>query len=76
MPRQPSSYCIEKMIKIGLASPITYNENGFPSEFKCSHPFFHPTCHLPPTNPNDDINMSPVEGKHLLHVVQCKIFSA
>lgn len=27
----------------------------------CKH--FHPKRHIPPTNPSDDLNMSPVEGK-------------
>lgn len=25
--------------------------------------FFHPTRHIPPTNPQDDLNISPVDGK-------------
>ena len=60
---KPSPECIEKLVAIGMADPICYNEKGYPSEFKSNHPFFHPTRHIPPTNPNDDCNMSPVEGK-------------
>ena len=60
---KPSPECINKLVGIGMADPICYNENGYPSEFKSSHLFFHPTRHIPPTNPNDYHNISPVEGK-------------
>ena len=58
-----SQECIEKLIEIGMAAPITYNDSGVPSEFICSHPFFHPKRHIPPTNPHFDLNISPVKGK-------------
>ncbi len=60
--RQPSPDCVDKLVEIGMAEPIVYNENGYPSEFKSYHKFFHPTRHIPPTNPNDYRNISPVEG--------------
>ena len=58
-----SAECIDKLIDIGMADPITYSNNGVPSEFRSSHPFFHPKRHIPPTNPHFDQNISPVEGK-------------
>ena len=51
------------MAKIGLAEPVTYNEMGIPLKFESSCSFFHPKKHIPPTNPNDYSNISPVEGK-------------
>ena len=58
-----SQECVDKLIAIGMADPITYNDRGAPSELRCSHPFFHPKRHIPPTNPHFDLNISPVEGK-------------
>ena len=63
LPINHSPECVEKLVAIGLAEPIVYNEFGVPSEFKSSSSFFHPTRHVPPTNPHDDLNISPVEGK-------------
>ena len=31
-------------------------------KWKIKLSFLHPRRHIPPTNPNNDINMSPVEG--------------
>ena len=57
-----SKECIDRLVKIGLAEPITRNEFGVPSDFKSNHNYFHPKRHIPPTNPNDTYNISPVEG--------------
>ena len=75
-----SQECIDKLIEIGMADPITHNYRGVPSEFRCSHPFFHPTRHIPPTNPHFDKNISPVEGKTFsacksMQNIQCLISS-
>ena len=51
------------MVKIGLADPIVLNEFGVPSEFKSSCGLFHPKRHIPPTNTNEDLNISPVETR-------------
>ena len=61
--RKLSPDCIQKLIKIGMAEPIECNDKGYPSPFISNHKCFHPTRHIPPTNPNDDRNISPVEGK-------------
>ena len=75
-----STECIDKLTEIGMAEPITYNEFGYPSELKSSHPFFHPKRHIPPTNPHFDLNMSPVEGKTFaacrsMQNIQCLVSS-
>ena len=49
-------------MKIGMIEPIEINENGYQRPYKCKLPFLHPQRHIPPTNPNDDINMSPCES--------------
>ena len=54
--------CIDRLIKIGMADPISINKFGVPSEFHCYHNYFHPKRHIPPTNPNEQLNISPVEG--------------
>ena len=46
-----------------MAESITINEHGVTSDFKSTEIFFHPDRHIPPTNPNGDVNMSPVESK-------------
>ena len=71
---------IKKLIEIGMAEPIVFNERGEPSEFKSYHLFFHPTRHIPPTNPHNDMNISPVEGKTFaacrsMQNIQCLTFS-
>lgn len=57
-----SEDCIDRLIQIGLAEPITANIYGVKSKFRSYHSYFHPMRHIPPTNPNDDFNISPVEG--------------
>jgi predicted GIY-YIG superfamily endonuclease len=63
LPNDYSSECINKLIKIGIASPICVNADGYEQPIQYNLPFFHPKRHVPPTNPSDDLNMSPVEGK-------------
>ena len=61
LPNNHSPDCIEKLVKIGLADPIELNDFGVASKFKSTCGLFHPTRHIPPTNPNEDLNISPVE---------------
>ena len=75
MPNNHSSECVETLVKIGLAEPVTYNEKGYPSPFKSNNAFFHPTRHIPPTNPQDDLNIPLLREKHFLHVDQCKMYN-
>ena len=54
LPNEWSFECINCFIKMGLAEPICVNKEGSQSAI-----IFHGS----PTNPSDDKNMSPVEGK-------------
>ena len=63
LPSNISSDCKDVLVKIGLAEKPVVNKYGYESEFKSSCRFFHPTRHIPPTNPVDYSNISPVEGK-------------
>ena len=54
--------CINRLVKIGMIEPIVENEYGYRSAIKSKLSFLHPKRHIPPTNPSDDINMSPCEG--------------
>ena len=54
--------CIERLTKIGMIDEIDTNEHGCKKPYKSKLAFLHPKRHIPPTNPSDDINMSPVEG--------------
>ena len=45
-----------------MVAPIEVNEHGYVKKWKSKLAFLHPQQHIPPTNPNYDINMSPVEG--------------
>lgn len=62
LPNEISDECKERLVKIGLAEDIEEEENGYRKDFKSHLPLFHPKRHIPPTNPNGDLNISPVEG--------------
>ena len=53
-------------MKIGLIDPVLENEHGYKTAIKSKLSFLHPKCHIPPTNPSNDINMSPCEGQTFL----------
>ena len=48
--------------KIGLTSKLIIDDNDNVLEFESPLSFFHPNRHVPPTNPTNDMNISPVEG--------------
>ena len=52
----------QKLVDIGLIDAIEINDLGYEIPFKCKDDFFHPSRHIPATNPNEDVNMSPVES--------------
>ena len=54
---------MKRLSKLKLANEIHVNFHGVETEFKCNKTVFHPSHHVPPTNPNGYINMSPIEGK-------------
>ena len=58
-----NSECTRTLVQIGLAEPMNVNKYGVESKFKSSKHMFHPSRNIPPTNPNDDVNISPVESK-------------
>ena len=49
--------------RVDLVDAVEIDKAGNMLNFKSNLEFFHPVRHIPPTNPNDDHNMSPVEGK-------------
>ena len=63
LPNEWSFECINRFIKMGLAEPICVNDEGAQSAVIFHDPYFSTSRHIPPTNPSDDENMSPVEGK-------------
>ena len=62
MPNNYSVQCLQILEKIGLTEKLTIDSDNNVKEFKSTLPFFHPKRHIPPTNPTDDINISPVNG--------------
>lgn len=54
--------CLARLEKIGMIEREEENENGYRPPYKSKLDFLHPKRHIPATNPNDDINMSPCEG--------------
>ena len=54
--------CLDKLVQIGMIESFPPNEHGYVKKWKSKLAFLHPQRHIPPTNPNNDINMSPVEG--------------
>jgi predicted GIY-YIG superfamily endonuclease len=62
LPNEIPEECIQKLIQVGIVEPIQFLENGYRYPFKSKLPIFHPKRHIPPTNPNGDLNISPVEG--------------
>lgn len=58
--------CMERLRKIGLGhggGEDDVNEYGWEGEFVSFHPFFRPMRHIPSTNANLDMNISPVETR-------------
>ena len=62
LPNQYSLECLDRLVQIGLVERIIVTKDGYEAPFKSSLEYFHPKRHIPPTNPNGDNNMSPVEG--------------
>ena len=62
LPVNLSTECKEILARVGLMEPTTILENGYESPPVFHHPIFKPTRHVPPTNPTNDKNISPVIG--------------
>lgn len=63
LPNNYSIECLQILEKVGLTDELEIDDDGNVLKFESNLPFFHPTRHVPPTNPNDDKNISPVIGK-------------
>ena len=83
LPNEHTPECIQRLIQIGLIKRVNIIEEDTDltsNEFESDHKFFHPTRHIPPTNPTHDRNMSPVEGYTFSQLrsmqnVQCLMYS-
>ena len=62
LPNGYSLQCLQILERIGLTEKLDYDDDGNILDFKSNLSFFHPNRHIPPTNPTNDLNMSPVEG--------------
>lgn len=56
--------CIQPLIQTGLAECTSMNKTVSEQKIVLHHPFFTPSRHIPPTNPTNDLNISPVDGYH------------
>ena len=67
-----SQLCIERLIRIGTVEPLCVNSECFEAPFVSKLSYFHPKRHKPPTNPSNDMNISPVEGYtfYICHLMQ------
>ena len=54
--------CLNKLVQIGMVQSSSPNKHGYIKKWMSKLSFLHPQRHIPPTNPNNDNNMSPVEG--------------
>ena len=59
--------CKQALSDIGLMKPSEMNHHGYKAEPVFYHKFFNPKRHVPPTNPTNDCNISPVIGTCLLY---------
>ena len=62
LPNEYSIQCLRILERVGLTEELHIDDDGNVLEFRSSLPFFHPQRHIPPTNPTNDMNISPVEG--------------
>ena len=44
--------------QIGLIDKLEIDSDGNVKYFNSNLPFFHPKCHIPPTNPTNNLNIS------------------
>ena len=59
LPVKLSNDCKKALVAVKIMDPITINEDGFPSKPVFHHNFFTPSRHIPITNPNEKLNISP-----------------
>lgn len=63
LPLNLTSQCKATLIKIGLCEEPEISEVGYEYALNFVHDYFKPNRHVPPTNPSDDSNISPVLGE-------------
>ena len=62
LPNDYSVACLRILEAIGMTKELEIDDDGNVLKFVSTLPFFHPKRYVPPTNPTDDRNISPVEG--------------
>ena len=60
LPNDYHGSCKKMLASIGLADVFIIDDDRNVKHFGSSLPFFHPVRHVPPTNPNNDMKISPV----------------
>jgi hypothetical protein len=75
LPNDYSVACLKILEEIGLTKRLVIDNDENVIHFESTLPYFHPQRHVPPTNPTDDTNISPVEGYIFLLHNQCKMYS-
>ena len=59
LPNNYSVPCLKILERIGLTDELEIDSDGNVKNFKSWLSFFHPLRHAPPTNPTNDMNISP-----------------
>ena len=62
LPNDYSIQCLRILRRSGLIEELDIDLDGNVKVFKSTLPFFHPQRHVHPTNPTNDVNISPLEG--------------
>ena len=73
IPKKFSKTCIERLEKLGFATPIR-NDSKKNVSFKSNLDYFHPKKHILPWKYGND-NISPCEKGRLLYAGQCIIYN-
>ena len=62
LPNNYSVPCLKILERIELTDELEIDSDGNVTNFKNWLSFFHPLRHVRPTNPTNDMNISPVDG--------------
>ena len=62
LPNEYSVPCLKVIASIGLANVLIIDDDRNVKHFESSLPFFHTVRHVTPTNPTNNMNISPVQG--------------
>ena len=58
----PNDYSIQCLKTLELSDELEVDSDGNVKNFESWVSYFHPLRHVPPTNPTNDMNISPVDG--------------